>query len=274
RDRASSSRRYQWGAARVGNPGSARRSGAARARSRGRHGHHSAHLCDIDDRCAEDITIEIDRTGGAGDGEKRCEGRCVVGATVRRVDAREAGCFIHALTLESRWRVALGKSRHDVGCNDYRQRMIDAWRGILYPARMPQFHRISPPEGAAELVEWFWIPEWDIEPGRISRQQVVAYPALHLVVDAGGVALVGATTRASHRDLTGRGWGAGALLKPAAVAALVDDPAVLRDGSTEFDAPELHRAVTQAMDAGGAGGREHAVAAFSAWLVERIGEIG
>ncbi|MGM7670874.1 helix-turn-helix domain-containing protein [Microbacterium sp. A93] len=152
--------------------------------------------------------------------------------------------------------------------------MIDAWRGILYPARLPQFHRLLPPAEAAELVEWFWIPEWNIEPGRTSRQHVVAYPALNLVVDAGGVELTGASTRASHRDLTGRGWAVGALLKPAAVAALIEDPSALRDRSTRFDAPDLHRAVTQAMDESGAVGREHAATAFSAWLVERVGEIG
>ncbi|MGM7697573.1 helix-turn-helix domain-containing protein [Microbacterium sp. A84] len=152
--------------------------------------------------------------------------------------------------------------------------MIDAWRGILYPARLPQFHWLLPPAEAAELVEWFWIPEWNIEPGRTSRQHVVAYPALNIVVDAGGVELTGASTRASHRDLTGRGWAVGALLKPSAVAALIEDPSALRDRSTRFDARDLHSAVAQAMDEGGAVGREHAVTAFSAWLLERVGEIG
>jgi AraC-like DNA-binding protein len=151
--------------------------------------------------------------------------------------------------------------------------MIDAQRGILYPARMPDFHRLTPPTEAGELVEWFWIPEWDIEPGRTSRQHVVAYPALNLVVEPGGVELVGASTRATHRDLVGRGWALGALLKPASVVVLVDDPSALRDGSTPFDAPDLFAAVTQEMDAGGAMHRERAAQVFADWLVEKIGQV-
>lgn len=152
--------------------------------------------------------------------------------------------------------------------------MIDALRGILYPARMPDFHRLPPPAEAAELIEWFWIPEWSIEPGRTSRQHVVAYPALNLVVQPGGVELVGASTLATHRDLVGRGWAVGALLKPASVVVLVDDPSVLRDDSTTFDAPDLLAAVTQAMEAGGGLHRERAAQVFADWLIEKIGRVG
>ena len=149
--------------------------------------------------------------------------------------------------------------------------VIDARRGVLYPARMPEFHRIAPPDEAAELVEWFWIPEWDIEPGRSSRQHVVPYPALNLVVEPDGVELVGASTAASYRDLTGRGWAVGALLKPASVAALTDEPSALRDASCAFDAPDLHRDVVQAMGEGGESARARVCAVFADWLVARVG---
>lgn len=151
--------------------------------------------------------------------------------------------------------------------------MIDERRGILYPARMPEFHRLPPPPEAVELVEWFWIPEWSIEPGRTSRQHVVAYPALNLVVEPGGIELVGASTMATHRDLVGRGWGVGALLKPASVAVLVADPSRLRDDSTPFDAPDLFVAVTQAMEAGDGLHRERAARVFADWLIEKIGHV-
>lgn len=150
-------------------------------------------------------------------------------------------------------------------------RVIDARRGVLYPARMPEFHRIAPPDVAAELVEWFWIPEWDIEPGRSSRQHVVPYPALNLVVEHGGIELVGPSTAASYRDLAGRGWAVGALLKPASVAALTEEPSVLRDGSRAFDAPDLHRDLVSAMSRGGESGRARAAAVFADWLVARVG---
>ncbi|WP_223626209.1 helix-turn-helix domain-containing protein [Microbacterium sp. EST19A] len=148
--------------------------------------------------------------------------------------------------------------------------MVNPTRGILYPARLPEFHRLPAPADVADLVAWFWIPEWDIEPGRSSRQEIVSYPALNLVVEPEGVSLAGATTRASHRDLRGRGWAVGALLRPAAVAALVDEPSALIDAETPVDAPELLAVVTADM-AFGDGHRERAVASFSRWLRARVG---
>ncbi len=155
--------------------------------------------------------------------------------------------------------------------------VIDARRGVLYPARMPDFHRLPPPSAALHLVAWFWIPEWDIEPGRTSRQHLVAYPALNLVVEktdsaAARVQLVGASTAASHRDLQGTGWAVGALLRPASVAALVENPAALCDSAVGFDAPELLEGVSRAMAAGGDDRRADAVAVFARWLARRVGE--
>ncbi|GAA5150434.1 helix-turn-helix domain-containing protein [Microbacterium pseudoresistens] len=151
--------------------------------------------------------------------------------------------------------------------------MIDATRGILYPARLPEFHRLPAPAEAAELVAWFWIPEWNLDPGRSSRQEVVSYPALNLVVQAEeGASLAGATTRASHRDLVGRGWVVGALLRPAAVAALIEDPAALVDAERAVDEPVLRTAVTAAM-AAGEGHRERAVEEFAHWLAARVGTV-
>ena len=142
---------------------------------------------------------------------------------------------------------------------------------------MPQFHRLPPPTAAAHLIAWFWIPEWDIEPGSASRQHVVAYPALNLVVEktqgaAARVQLVGATTAGTHRDLRGSGWAVGALLRPASVSALAENPAGLRDTAVEFDAPELTGGVELAMAPGGENGRVAAVAEFARWLTRRVGE--
>lgn len=156
--------------------------------------------------------------------------------------------------------------------------MVNPTRGVLYPARLPEFHRLPAPAAATELVAWFWIPEWDIERGRSSRQEIVAYPALNLVVDADAVTLSGATTRMTHRDLRGRGWAVGALLRPAAVAALIDDPRVLVDGErvlgeSTAEVAELRGALVAAMGSGD-GHRDRAVAAFARWLGERVGPVG
>ncbi len=167
--------------------------------------------------------------------------------------------------------------------------MLESSRGVLYPSRLPSFHRLAPPPEVAHLVTWFWIPQWQLPPDESSRQDIVAYPALNLVVDPTQVTLAGATTRASHRELRGHGWAVGALLRPAAVAALVDAPAGLVDTEFVMDPPDLHGAIAAAMvpegserehSATAAGSslvaagqvrRDQAVAHFSAWLLTRVG---
>lgn len=124
------------------------------------------------------------------------------------------------------------------------------------------------------LVEWFWIPEWDIEPGRTSRQHVIAFPTSNLVVQGDGVEFAGPTTRRGHRDLTGRGWAVGALLRPALVPHFTDDPASLRDTGAAVPLPELHAAVSAAMrDSDPEQRRQLAVGAFTDWLLLQRPEV-
>ncbi len=151
--------------------------------------------------------------------------------------------------------------------------MTDSFRGILYPARLPTFHRFPAPAAVADLVQWFWIPEWDIEPGRSSRQHVIAYPTSNLVVQPADVVFSGPATRASYRDLTGKGWAVGALLRPAAVPLFTNAPGTLRDAEVAMELGELHASVSAAMnpprgEATHDGGthRERAVEAFADWL--------
>jgi AraC-like DNA-binding protein len=121
----------------------------------------------------------------------------------------------------------------------------------------------------ADRVVWFWIPEWDLPPGRTSRQHVIAFPACNLVVEDGIVTISGPTTRASHRDLVGRGWAVGALLRPAAVRALLPAPGALADLQRPFDAPELATRVAAAMSSG-EDRHQRAVAVFTDWLLEHV----
>ncbi|WP_313821467.1 DUF6597 domain-containing transcriptional factor, partial [Citricoccus sp.] len=100
----------------------------------------------------------------------------------------------------------------------------DDARGILYPTRLPEFHRIPAPPGLEALLRWFWIPQWTLAPGRTSRQEVLPFPASNLVVQPGTVSLTGPSTRASFRDLTGTGWAVGALLRPAGVVQWHPEP--------------------------------------------------
>lgn len=143
-------------------------------------------------------------------------------------------------------------------------------RGILYPSRLPSFHREAVPVALDGLLRWFWIPQWDLPPGRTSRQEVLSFPAANLVVQPEVVTLVGPTTRVSHRDLRGSGWAVGASLRPAGTAVLHPDPGSLRDDEVVFEAPDLHRAIATAMGHAGAEGRRRAMAAFTAWATEHL----
>lgn len=147
-------------------------------------------------------------------------------------------------------------------------------RGVLYPARTPSFHRLPPPEPVAALVRWFWIPEWDLAPGRVSRQHVLGFPACNLVVEPTGVGIAGPTTRRGHRDLEGRGWAVGALLRPAAVPHLAPDPATLLDAYAVRDLPDPHRAVVGAMaaDLPPEERRQRAVEVMAEWLLAHVPE--
>jgi AraC-like DNA-binding protein len=145
-------------------------------------------------------------------------------------------------------------------------------RGVLYPARLPTFDRLPAPDEVAQLVRWFWIPEWQIQPGRSSRQHLIAFPACNLVVEPAAVGLAGPTTGGSYRDLTGAGWAVGALLRPAAVPHFAADPAALRDAYQPVDFPVLHERVRRAMTGPGDRQTRHrrAVDAFAAWLAGTV----
>ncbi|MBK0419431.1 helix-turn-helix transcriptional regulator [Leucobacter sp. CSA1] len=151
--------------------------------------------------------------------------------------------------------------------------MHEERRGILYPGRLPEFHRIPAPPGLAHAVRWFWIPVWDLPDGEESRQTVLPFPACNLVVEPGGITAVGPPTRCSERILVGRGWAVGALLRPAAVPPLIPCPAELRDTAASIDDRALHAAVAGAMDdpsAPSPARRESAVAALGAWIQSRV----
>ncbi len=145
--------------------------------------------------------------------------------------------------------------------------MTDRTRGALFPAELPRFTRVTPDAEVADLVEWYWVPEWDLPTGHTSAQRVLAYPATNLVVEPGGVALHGATTRVTERVLSGTGWAVGAVLRPAAAAVLSGTLAELVDASTAVDASGLAAAVAAVMP----GNARRAAGLVGTWLDQRIG---
>ncbi|WP_019159629.1 AraC family transcriptional regulator [Brevibacterium senegalense] len=105
--------------------------------------------------------------------------------------------------------------------------------GVLYPARLPTFHRISVTGGFTAFVRWFWFARWDVAPGRTSRQHLIGYPTSNLVVSDDRTEFSGPATRASHRDLTGTGWAVGALLQPASIPTVLRHVMAGRSGNPQ-----------------------------------------
>ena len=102
----------------------------------------------------------------------------------------------------------------------------------------PPVYRFAPRAGLADVVRRFWVPVWDLAPGRESIQRVLQYPVCLITV--------GPTSGLATKRLTGRGWTVGAMLQPAAgrqligadVSTLVDGQIALQD-STLTEVPRL-----------------------------------
>jgi len=151
-------------------------------------------------------------------------------------------------------------------------------RGVLYPARLPEFQRILPPAQLRQYVSWYWISRWDIAPGRISRQQLLPFPQMNLVVQSGGVTVSGPSSGASHRDLRGAGWAVAALLRPAAasfVASLAEStPRELLDREEPLDAVSLHdRIKEEHFSAKALPLNERCTEQFNSWLRQCLSPI-
>ncbi|MBV9545848.1 MAG: AraC family transcriptional regulator [Chloroflexi bacterium] len=154
-------------------------------------------------------------------------------------------------------------------------------RGHLNPGTDARVSRLAPPPDLVDTVVHFWVPEWDLPAGRSSRQMVLSYPLLNLVLQPGApegdVTLHGPRTAVSYRVLSGRGWAIGVLLRPTAVPAMLGAarPVVtilrdLVDSWVALDAPELMSNVLSSMAGGGSCRTEAAVGAVAGWLRVRL----
>lgn len=157
-------------------------------------------------------------------------------------------------------------------------------RGHLNPSALAPVARLAPPPDLAAALVHVWIPEWDLPPGQVLTQAVLTFPVVNLVVQPGApegdVALHGPHTTVSQRELCGRGWAVGALLRPAAVPALLaavpggaQAPALV-DGSARLDEPELLAEVAAAMRSDVPARHQHALDVVAGWLRERLAAVG
>lgn len=99
-------------------------------------------------------------------------------------------------------------------------------------------------------------------------QEVLPFPAANLVVEPTGVTVHGPVTRVSFRELRGRGWAFGALLRPAGLGALQESAARLRDREAPLELPELSEPVSAAVQRGD---NAAAVRGFQGWAQQHLG---
>ena len=84
--------------------------------------------------------------------------------------------------------------------------------------------RASVSPDLADLARRFWIPVWDVAPGRDSVQRVLQYPVCLVVISDTYARFYGVVSGLSHTTLTGRGWAVGLMLQPAAGHLLTREP--------------------------------------------------
>lgn len=124
-------------------------------------------------------------------------------------------------------------------------------RGHLNPGDPEvRFDRFTLGADLDDLVRHVWVARWDVPPGQVRPQRVLTYPAANAVLGPAGATLHGPDRVLSVRELSGRSWVVGVLLRPAATRVLTaTDPVRLVGGRERLTgAPSAQ--VAAAMTAG------------------------
>jgi AraC-like DNA-binding protein len=147
-------------------------------------------------------------------------------------------------------------------------------RGQLTPDPRAPIVRIPPPAGSEHAIKHFWIVEWSLPDGEQSRQLVLGYPVINLVVEPDRAAAYGPSTASGTRVLEGSGWAVGALLRPAATPLITDFPTRFVNGARDLDEPELHAAVARAMTSHAPAEKRfrEAIDVVARWVTDRVPE--
>lgn len=90
-------------------------------------------------------------------------------------------------------------------------------RGIVHPRsgfEHFRLHRYAPGEILAPYVDRLWCVSWDLPPGEVFEQPVLAHPAVNVVIQPGRAAVFGPPTRLSRQGLSGQGWAVAAMFRP------------------------------------------------------------
>lgn len=103
----------------------------------------------------------------------------------------------------------------------------DDARGIVDPAellRRVTFTRHDPSPEVARLVSWYWLIQWDLDPGQVHDQAVLDHPVVNVVFSEGRADVHGVTRRRTSQRVSGQGWVLGTLFRPGCFRPLLDRP--------------------------------------------------
>lgn len=89
-----------------------------------------------------------------------------------------------------------------------------------------QVRTLAPPPDLVDVVESFWVGRWDLRGQPPHVTELLGDPAVHIVAEAGASRVVGVWTQRWVRRLEGCGLVRAAKLRPGAVGALFESPAL------------------------------------------------
>jgi AraC-like DNA-binding protein len=144
-------------------------------------------------------------------------------------------------------------------------------KGMLGPVPPPlSLARHYPSDELSALVRHYWIPRWNLPPGKTVTQQILEYPGGNLVIEPDRAALYGVTRTRGEQSLQGTGWAFGVLLEPGASRALLGRSAAELVG-TAVPLPELPVAGTASLTdavraASGAGDDTESIRLVEDWF--------
>lgn len=120
-------------------------------------------------------------------------------------------------------------------------------RGHLNPGDPEvRFDRFTLGADLDAVVRHVWVARWDVPPGQVRPQRVLTYPAANAVLGPVGATLHGPERMLSVRELSGRSWVVGVLLRPAASRLLTTTDPVRLVGRRERLAGAPHAQVAAA----------------------------
>jgi AraC-like DNA-binding protein len=121
-------------------------------------------------------------------------------------------------------------------------------RGHLNPGDPEvRFDRFTLGADLDDVARHVWVVRWDVPPGQTRPQRVLTYPAANAVLGPTGATLHGPERVLSVRELAGRSWAVGVLLRPAATRLLTTTDPVRLAGRAEPLAGAPVRPVVAAM---------------------------